>query len=111
MCDAAEGHLLCGAGNGSVEGFGMSGDFDLLLVCLQRLINATVSKMMEIDPTSQLMYRLFQLWETIRLSSSHIFVERECIEFIVGASMFPTDALPSKSTAQYLQKVTIFSIL
>jgi hypothetical protein len=105
VCDAAEGHLLYGAGNGSAEGLGLSGDMDLLLVCVQRLVNAAVSKMMEIDPTSPLMHRLFQLWETIRLSSSHVFVERECIEFIVGASMFPTEALPSRATAQYLQKV------
>lgn len=111
VCEAAEGHLLCGAGNGSLEGHGISVDFDLLLVCLQRLINATVSIMMEIDPTSRLMHRLFQLWQSIRMSSSHIFVEKECVEFVVGASMFPTEALPIKSTALYLQKVFAYILI
>lgn len=105
VCDAAEGHLLYGSGNGSTESIGMSMDYDLLLVCLQRLVNATVSIMMEIDPGSLLMRRLFLLWETIRTSSKHPLVERECIEFVVGASMFPTEAFPSLSTALYLQKV------
>ena len=103
VCDAAESHIL--KGNKANDGNVLSSDFDFLLVCLQRLINATVSIMMEIDPTSRIMSRLHQLWTTIRLSSNHIFVERECIDFVVSASMFPTDALPGLTTAQYLQKV------
>lgn len=105
VCEAAEGHLLCSAGNGNNEGMSICGDFNLLLACLQRLINAAVSIMMEIDPTSHLMFRLFQLWETIRISLSHISVERECIEFIVGATMFPTEALPFRTSALYLRTV------
>lgn len=110
VCDAAEGHLLCGNGNGNTDGLTFPGDFDFLLVCLQRLINATVLIMMAIDPASNLMFRLFQLWETIRLSSSHVYVERECIEFIVGASMFPTDALSCRAASLYLQKVFHFVV-
>ena len=108
VCDAAEGHLLCGAGSSTVEGSG--GDYDLLLVCLQRLVNSAVSIMMEIDPTSHLMNKLCRLWSAIRLSSSNLLVEKECVEFIIAASMFPTEALPCGEASAYLKKVFNASI-
>ena len=101
VCDAAECHLLYSVQ--TPESF--SSNEDLHLACLQRLINCTVPIVMEIDPSSNLMFRLCQLWTTIRNSSFHLVVERECIEFLVGGSMFPTEAFDANVAAKYLQKV------
>ncbi len=104
VCDITEGHLLAAVGS-NVFDCSVPFDFDFLLVCLQRLINVTVAIVMEIDPSSPLMFRLFDLWSTIRLLSNHISVQRECIEFVVVASMFPSEAMNGDLACRFLQQV------
>ena len=104
VCDITEGHLLATMGS-HISECSVPSDFEFLLVCLQRLINVTVSIVMEIDPSSPLMFRLFDLWLTIKLLSNHIAVQRECIEFLVAASMFPSDAMNGDLACRFLQQV------
>jgi len=82
-------------------------EYDLLLVCLQRLINCTVPVVLDLDPSSNVMVRFVRLWEVIRQSSSNSYLEKESLNFVVMASLFPTSALvlDKAVVAEYLVRV------
>eukprot|EP01041_Mallomonas_annulata_P001008 gene1008-1979_t len=85
VCQVTETHLVC-VGNSDTS---TSYEYDLLLVCLQRLINNTVPVILDVDPTSSLMVRFVQLWDMIRSCSSNLILERETTEFVVAICLFP----------------------
>ena len=109
VCDIAEGHLLITTTSASADSPVLI-DLELFLVCLQRLVNASVSILMEIDPSSPLMQRMYHLWEAVRNMPSSLHVERECVEFIVSASMFPSAVVNYNELALFLKKVGFVSI-
>lgn len=112
VCDIAETHLaspICSSGaDGSLIS---SVDIDLLLVSIQRLVNACVSIVMEIDPSSSLMTRLFSLWTIVRNSSDHPYVVKECIEFVVAATIFHTESIDAETMTLFVQQVSIILVL
>ena len=100
VCQVAETHLACiGSSDAST-----SHEYDLLLICIQRLINNTVPIILDIDPTSSIMGRFVQLWDMIRTCSSNLTLERESMEFVVAICLFPPGAIgfDRSAVARYL---------
>lgn len=62
-------------------------EYDLLLVCLQRLVNVTASVLLEVDPTSENLHGLVKVWTVIQRASTNPSVQRECSEFILTGSV------------------------
>jgi hypothetical protein len=108
VCDIAESHLVIPVGCSSPADslISVSVDVDLLLLSIQRLVNACVSIVMEIDPSSSLMHRLFSLWTIVRNASEHPYVIKECIEFVVAASIFHTEYVDAETMTLFVQQVS-----
>ncbi len=104
VCDIVEGHLLMTTTSASADSPVLI-NFELFFVCLQRLVNASVSILMEIDPSSLLMQRMFHIWEVVRIMPNSLNIEYECLQFVVFASMFPSDAIDCNELAVFLKKV------
>lgn len=102
VCQVAETHLVCvGTANDTASFY----EQDLLLVCIQRLINYTVPIVLDVDPTSNVMSRFVHIWEIIRSSSTNALVQRETMDFIVMGCLFPpgVTSLDRMLVAKYLQ--------
>jgi hypothetical protein len=113
VCDIAESHLVSPVGGGSAPADGLASasvDVDLLLLSIQRLVNACVSIVMEIDPSSSLMHRLFSLWTIVRNASEHPYVIKECIEFVVAASIFHTESIDAETMTSFVQHVSLHCV-
>ena len=81
-------------------------EYDLLLVCLQRLANVATSLLLEVDPTSEHLHSLVKIWSIIHKASSNPSVQHECAEFIVVGSvvLLSCNALDIFETTQYVHK-------
>jgi hypothetical protein len=80
-------------------------EYDLLLVCLQRLVNVTVSLLLEIDPTSENLHGLVKIWTVIQKASLNPAVQRECAEFVLIGSvvLLSCMALDPVETTNFVQ--------
>ena len=103
VCQISETHFVYVGNADSATSY----DYDLILVCLQRLLNCTVSVVLDLDPTSTVMKKFIYLWEAIRLSSSTPYLEKESLDFIVNISLFPPGviAIDRTGVATYLKQV------
>ena len=80
-------------------------EYELLLACLQRLVNVTTSLLLEIDPTSEHLHGVVKVWSVIRRATGNPIVQYECAEFLhIGSVvMLSCKALDPVETANFIQ--------
>jgi hypothetical protein len=98
---AIEVQLLCN----SSQQFNEIYDQDLLLVCLQRLVNVTTHIVLDIDPTSDYMDRLVKFWRLIRNSSTHIMLQNECAQFILVGPILVFTKSDLEDACMFIKKI------
>lgn len=101
---AIEVQLLC---LGSLAAIDISQlhDHELLLVCLQRLVNVTAHIALDLDPTSAYMRSLIKFWRLIRNSCSHSTVEYESAQFILVGSVMAFDIDDLEDACMFIKNI------
>ena len=82
-------------------------DIELLLICLQRLVNVALILILEIDPESKYLANLTTIWQIIQKCSSHAAVQRESLEFVVIGSTVPFSMVNPVTVVRYIKSLLL----
>lgn len=82
-------------------------EIELLLICLQRLVNVALILILEIDPESQYLANLTTIWQIIQNCSNHAAVQRESLDFVVIGSTVLFSIVNPMTVVRYIKSLLL----